>query len=63
MCVKAKFCLFCDIHLYNNRLKHSKEELKKKQADMKKTDRNYKQDKATYDAAKKNMHTIEVRYR
>ena len=42
------------------RLKHARDEVKKKQADLKKTEQGYKKDTAAFDAIKKSMQSLEV---
>ena len=42
------------------RLKHAQQEIKKKQADLKKTEQGYQKDKSAYDDVQKNLKALEV---
>ena len=49
------------INLFFSRLKHSQAELKKKQSELKATEKGYKKDKDSFDAIEKNKAKLEVR--
>ena len=43
------------------RLKHAKETIKKKQAELKKTEQGYQKEQATHESLKKNIAKLEVK--